>query len=75
VARKTGAWVVPVCVAYEQAWRLRTWDGMLVPRPFSALVVRYGEPFQVPEGSAEAAFLGRLAAELDGLESWAAQAF
>jgi len=71
VARKTGAWVVPVCVAYEQAWQLRTWDRMLVPKPFSALVVRYGAPFQVPEGSPEEAFLGRLEAELNAMEDWA----
>jgi len=75
VARKTGAWVVPVCVAYEQAWKLRTWDEMLVPRPFSAMVVRYGAPFQVPGDSPEEVFLGRLEAELNGLEEWAETAF
>ena len=42
VSRKTGAWIVPVCVAYERAWKLRTWDEMLVPVPFSAVAVRYG---------------------------------
>lgn len=71
VSRKTGAWIVPVCVAYEQAWALRTWDRMLVPRPFSAVVVRYGAPFRVPADSDEETYRLRLEAELNGMEAWA----
>lgn len=71
VSRKTGAWVVPVCVAYERAWRLGTWDRMLVPKPFSAVVVRYGEPFQLPGNCDEEPFRQRLQASLDLMETWA----
>jgi len=71
VSRKTGAWVVPVCVAYQQAWRLRTWDGMLVPKPFSKVVVHYGEPFQVPAAAEEEPFRLRLERSLDHMEQWA----
>ncbi|MCL1893073.1 MAG: lysophospholipid acyltransferase family protein [Holophagaceae bacterium] len=49
VARKTRAWIVPVCVAYSSAWQLKTWDAMLIPKPFSKVAVLYGEPYQVPE--------------------------
>lgn len=70
VSRKTGAWVVPVCVAYEAAWQLGTWDRMLVPKPFSRVVVRYGTPFQAAGREEEAERL-RLQAELDALEGWA----
>jgi hypothetical protein len=75
VARKTGAWVVPVCVAYERAWRLRTWDEMLVPQPFSGLLVRYGDPFQVPPGDDEEAHRVALQERLDQMEGWAGSAF
>jgi len=71
VSRKTGAWIVPVCVAYEQAWELGTWDRMLVPRPFSRVRVRYGRPFQVPPQGDEEAFRIGLEQELDGMERWA----
>jgi len=71
VSRKTGAWVVPVCVAYQSAWKLRTWDEMLVPKPFSKVVVRYGVPFQVPPKADEEAYRASLEKELDGLEAWA----
>jgi lysophospholipid acyltransferase (LPLAT)-like uncharacterized protein len=71
VSRKTGAWVVPVCVAYERAWQLGTWDGMLVPKPFSAVAVQYGEPFQVPRDADEEAYRQRLEAGLNLMEAWA----
>lgn len=71
VSRKTGAWIVPVCVAYESAWALRTWDALLVPRPFSRVVVRYGAPFAVAAGDSESAVLADLEGCLNGLETWA----
>jgi len=49
VARKTRAWIVPVTVAYRNAWQLKTWDGILIPKPFSEVSVIYAEPYQVPE--------------------------
>jgi len=75
VSRKTGAWIVPVCVAYEHAWALGTWDRMLVPRPFSAVVVRYGEAFRVPADGDEEGYRLRLETELNGMEAWAETAF
>lgn len=71
VSRKTGAWIVPVCVAYEQAWALRTWDRMLVPKPFSVVVVRYGGSFQVPADSDEETYRLRLETDLNRMEAWA----
>ena len=71
VSRKTGAWIVPVCVAYESAWALRTWDALLVPRPFSRVVVRYGAPFRVAPEDREAVHLAELEGCLNGLETWA----
>ncbi|MDR0499500.1 MAG: lysophospholipid acyltransferase family protein [Holophagales bacterium] len=49
VARKTRAWIVPVTIAYSNVWQLKTWDGMLIPKPFSKVAVIYAEPYQVPE--------------------------
>jgi lysophospholipid acyltransferase (LPLAT)-like uncharacterized protein len=63
VARKTRAWVVPVTVAYSSAWQLKTWDKMLIPKPFSKVAVLYGEPYQVPEQIEDEA---PYAAELQG---------
>ena len=71
LARKTGAWIVPVCVAYSSAWRLRTWDALLVPKPSSRVVVRYGTPFQVPAGTSDGSLEKSLEETLNDLETWA----
>ena len=68
VSRKTGAWLVPVCVSYSRAWTLKTWDAMLVPKPFSTVTVRYGEPFRLAEREDEEAARLRLEQALNGLE-------
>ncbi len=71
VSRKTGAWVVPVCVAYSSAWTLGTWDALLVPQPFSRVVVRYGRPFRMEPTDDESERRAALEACLNDLERWA----
>jgi len=39
VARRTGAGVVLLGVDYCSSWRMRTWDGMHLPKPFSRVMV------------------------------------
>lgn len=69
LARKTGAWIVPVCVAADHAVHLRTWDAMVLPLPFSAVTVRYGAPMRP---STDDAIEGaKLEAEMNNLEAWA----
>lgn len=70
VARKTGAWVIPVCVAYDRAWTLKSWDQLVIPKPFATATVRYGHPFTVGPGEEESLRL-RLQDELNALENWA----
>jgi len=48
VARVTGFPIVPVGVGITSAWRIRSWDGLLVPKPFSMVRVAYGLPTFVP---------------------------
>ena len=73
VSRKTGAWLVPVCVAYGRAWQLKTWDGMLVPMPFSRVRVQYGEPFRVTTQQEEDSLLAKLEEDLNALEAQAGE--
>jgi lysophospholipid acyltransferase (LPLAT)-like uncharacterized protein len=49
LAQKTGATILPI--TYNAKWRkvLRSWDGFILPMPFSRIVVIYGEPICVPE--------------------------
>lgn len=52
-ARLSGAPVVPVGVGARSAWRLSSWDRFVVPRPFSVIDVRYGEPVRLSRQESE----------------------
>jgi hypothetical protein len=47
-AQAAGAAVVPVTALTDDAWRLRSWDRMLIPKPFARIVIRYGAALAVP---------------------------
>jgi lysophospholipid acyltransferase (LPLAT)-like uncharacterized protein len=40
--------VVPVGVAVERAWRLGSWDGHFVGKPFTRVRVAFGAEIRVP---------------------------
>jgi hypothetical protein len=46
----------------QRAWVLRSWDALMVPKPFSRVVVVWGRPVPWPD-SREAAEPARLAVE------------
>lgn len=54
IAKQTGAPILPV--TYSAQWKkvLGSWDGFVIPLPFSRVVVVYGEPIYVPPGAAAA---------------------
>ncbi|HEY3175135.1 MAG TPA: lysophospholipid acyltransferase family protein [Candidatus Polarisedimenticolia bacterium] len=53
-ARMSGAPIVPVAFAASRGKVLGSWDGFIVPRPFSKGVFVYGEPIEVPARADEA---------------------
>ncbi|MCS7170777.1 MAG: lysophospholipid acyltransferase family protein [Aquificaceae bacterium] len=54
LARKTGVPIIPVYVDFDWFIRLKTWDRLLIPLPFSKARVRLGSPFWVlPEDSVD----------------------
>ena len=44
VARMTGLPILPVGVGVPSAWQIRSWDGLVVPKPFSTVRIAYGRP-------------------------------
>ncbi len=62
-AQMAGLPVVPVRVRASSGWRFRSWDGFLVPKPFSRIDIEYLEPRHVPR-DADRAALEALAAEI-----------
>ena len=56
LAMQSGAPIIPAYISVSRAWVLRSWDRCLVPKPFSKIVVRWGEPIAVPKEMDERAF-------------------
>ena len=54
VARMTGLPLVPVGVGVTSSWRILSWDGLLVPKPFSTVRVAYGPPTLLPRNADQA---------------------
>lgn len=54
-AARARAPVVPIGVAASSAWRLPSWDGFLIPKPFARVAIAYGDPWQVDAADARAA--------------------
>lgn len=64
LAAKTGAPIVPFSVTLEHCWRLRSWDRIEIPKPFTRAIAVIGQPYYVRSGD-EAAELERFQQELD----------
>lgn len=47
IAQRTGAPMVPTAASASRAWRLRSWDRFMIPKPFARVVVTYGAPIMV----------------------------
>jgi lysophospholipid acyltransferase (LPLAT)-like uncharacterized protein len=56
LAQKSGAPILPIHIEYSSAWRLKSWDRFVVPRPFATLRAIFGAPIQIPPLSAPEQF-------------------
>lgn len=48
LAAATGYPIMPATVSYERFWQVGSWDGFLLPRPFTRGLVRAAAPYRVP---------------------------
>lgn len=55
VAQRTGAAIIPATVVARSAWRLKSWDRFMIPRPFTRITISYGGAARVSVGDARAA--------------------
>jgi lysophospholipid acyltransferase (LPLAT)-like uncharacterized protein len=55
LARLSGAAITAFYVAVERAWVLKTWDGLMIPKPFSRIYVRVARKIFVPPDADDAA--------------------
>lgn len=68
LARATGTPMAAFHIAIENAWVLKTWDGCVIPRPFSRALMRVSRQITVPPDANDRqmeAFHAELQASLD----------
>lgn len=68
IAQRSGAPIHPITYSAEKRWQFKSWDGMILPKPFSRAVMIMSGPVTVPaEVSAEElkALAARLEAEMN----------
>lgn len=56
IAKKTGSPILPVTYNAQRKHVLESWDGFIIPLPFSRVVVAYGEPIYVPSDASASMF-------------------
>lgn len=76
LAQTAGAPLVPLSYAASRCWRLRSWDRMIVPKPFARIAIAVGEPIEYPqrlEKSDQVRAQATLEETLNGLSAIAAR--
>jgi len=48
LAAHTGIPIIPIAATAQPAWRLKSWDHFLVPKPFGQLTYKFGAPIPAP---------------------------
>ena len=70
LARKSGNPILPFTISVEKKWIMRSWDGFIVPKPFSRALVLIGKSIHVAPHADEPAmkhFEMRIQKSLDSL--------
>ena len=49
IAQLSGTPIVPVFISVDRAWKAKSWDRFLIPKPFCRITVRWGDLINIPE--------------------------
>jgi lysophospholipid acyltransferase (LPLAT)-like uncharacterized protein len=58
-------------IAMERAWILKTWDGCMIPKPFTRALMRVGPQIPVPQDGNDEVYLRELQDALDRCREFA----
>jgi lysophospholipid acyltransferase (LPLAT)-like uncharacterized protein len=56
LAQKTGIPVLPANVEYSRCWRLKSWDGFMIPKPFSRVEITMGKLVEIKQTATDEEF-------------------
>lgn len=60
LAQSSGAPLVPIHVRFSNAWRLKTWDRFVIPKPFSRVTLTFAKAIHIPRELDDATFENHL---------------
>jgi lysophospholipid acyltransferase (LPLAT)-like uncharacterized protein len=46
-AQRSDSFILPVAASADRAWRLRSWDRFVIPKPFARVTIAYATPTKV----------------------------
>jgi lysophospholipid acyltransferase (LPLAT)-like uncharacterized protein len=56
IAQVSGMAIVPTITSSQRKWTFGSWDRFMVPKPFSRVIIRFGEPVYIPHDLDEDGF-------------------
>ncbi len=56
LAQTTGTPIIPMHASFSRAIRMKTWDGFIIPLPFSTISVTVADRINIPKNLSEAEF-------------------
>ncbi|MEA3208989.1 MAG: hypothetical protein QOE70_2046 [Chthoniobacter sp.] len=56
LAQVTGGYILPIHVTFSGFWRLKTWDGFMIPKPFCRVDITFDLLHEIPPSADEAEF-------------------
>jgi lysophospholipid acyltransferase (LPLAT)-like uncharacterized protein len=65
---KSGSPILPFHIEPEKYWSLRSWDRFRIPRPFSRMVVCFGNPISIDGSRSETEWLAEFQAEMERVQ-------
>jgi lysophospholipid acyltransferase (LPLAT)-like uncharacterized protein len=71
LARTTGVPMSAFYIAIDRAWILKTWDGLMIPKPFTRALLRVSRQIPVPPDGNDEAYLNELQSALDRVRVFA----
>lgn len=56
LAQTTGLPILPITLLVDECWRLKTWDRLIIPKPFTRMKLIFQEPLELPRKLGETQF-------------------
>ena len=56
LAQTTGTRIVPAHASFSRCMRMKTWDGFIIPLPFSSVSINVGSPIRIPAEASHTEF-------------------